>query len=478
MALTESATGLIISTDTGACLYKRSINMNPIDQNNLGILQAFLMTNIENSSMPISIKTENGYISHTIIEVDDSKLNISIFGNTSAESSEQCIDSVSQLLYILRNLIIIQIGAKAIEEGATGGIDGLKRKLRALNDIVDYVLSQPESPLILFNTINVTCHTNRLTNMHILQKFTENFQVEHSALWLEDKLYCCSSGWSEIHPVDQCLLFLYKKLRNKEQLYDFPIFLTHTSLVDEPENVGIDAYRCIIIHISPLFTLTCLSGPSVNSEELKESVLKACEEEAWMGLSKEGPSKSIQDCAVYYEVPEHILSWMWLDTSESIVRTFTRSELLLKSGHENPTPRVENRKSRYSRISQELTEGREIFGDRTSSLKESQKSSKKEDLKSLKRKKLQESEAMRDLIRLYLKLPIVEPVDEEQKEFESYTQESYIISEAYTLYVIKENSKQLVLLFDSSLEIDIISELSLEFNKYLKETLNKDYIFQ
>ena len=63
--------------------------MNSIDQNNLGILQAFLMTSIENSSTPIALKTENGYISYTVIEIEDSKLVISIFGNTSTISSEQ-----------------------------------------------------------------------------------------------------------------------------------------------------------------------------------------------------------------------------------------------------------------------------------------------------------------------------------------------------------------------------------------------------
>ena len=164
--------------------------MNKINQDNLGILQAFLMTSLENSSTPIVLKTENGYISYTIIEVEDSQLNISIFGNTSTISSEQCIDSVSQLLYFIRNLLIIQIGAKTIEEIKTGAYENVKRKLKELNAILDYVLSQPESPFILFNAINITCHSNRRTHDHILRKFTQEFQIDHMALWLEDKLYC------------------------------------------------------------------------------------------------------------------------------------------------------------------------------------------------------------------------------------------------------------------------------------------------
>ena len=47
---------------------------------------------------------------------------------------------------------------------------------------------------------------------------------------------------------------------------------------------------------------------------------------------------------------------MYYDKSNSIIRTFTKSDIILKSGHENPTPRVDSymNKTRYSRISQEL----------------------------------------------------------------------------------------------------------------------------
>ena len=85
------------------------------------------------------------------------------------------------------------------------------------------------------------------------------------------------------------------KINTSEKLYDFPVFLTHTSLVEDPENVGIDAYRYIIIHISPLFTLTLLCGPSVEVNEFYDSIMKICEGENWMGLKNESASKAILD---------------------------------------------------------------------------------------------------------------------------------------------------------------------------------------
>ena len=42
---------------------------------------------------------------------------------------------------------------------------------------------------------------------------------------------------------------LSNKIKSVENVYDFPIFLTHTSLVEDPENVGIDAYRYIIFNL-------------------------------------------------------------------------------------------------------------------------------------------------------------------------------------------------------------------------------------
>lgn len=84
--------------------------------------------------------------------------------------------------------------------------------------------------------------------------------------------------------------------------------------------------------------------------------MKILEEEKWINSSNDSLVNSLFDCALYYEVPDQILSWMYYDKANFTVRTFTRSDLLLKSGHENPTPRLEASKSktRFSRISQEL----------------------------------------------------------------------------------------------------------------------------
>ena len=140
MTETQAATGIIITTDIGIWLYKRSTNLNAIDQNNLGILQAFLMTSNENNTTPLVIKTENGYISYTTIEIEEWKIIISIFGSTSTVSSEQCLDSISQLLYFIRNLIIFHVGAKDLEEIKTGVYERIKRQFKILDLTFDYIL--------------------------------------------------------------------------------------------------------------------------------------------------------------------------------------------------------------------------------------------------------------------------------------------------------------------------------------------------
>ena len=156
MADIQTAAGILITTETGEFLYKRSANLNSIDRNNLGILQALLMASNDSNSMPMVFKTDNGFISYTIIEQNDSRINIAIYGSTSTISSEKCIEAASQLLYLVRNLIIFHIGANDIED-----IKSNKRHLKTLDLTMDYILSNSEHPFILFNSINVTCHSIR-----------------------------------------------------------------------------------------------------------------------------------------------------------------------------------------------------------------------------------------------------------------------------------------------------------------------------
>jgi hypothetical protein len=105
-------------------------------------------------------------------------------------TTEQCIDSVSQLLYFIRNLLIFHIGAQELEDIKTGVYDKIKRQLKILDPAMDYILSNPEQPYILFNAINVTCHSTRSDRIRgLLQDVQEHFEIEHLALWLENKLY-------------------------------------------------------------------------------------------------------------------------------------------------------------------------------------------------------------------------------------------------------------------------------------------------
>jgi hypothetical protein len=43
MALNEAATGIMINTDSGISLYKRSVNLSSVSFANSGVLQAFVM---------------------------------------------------------------------------------------------------------------------------------------------------------------------------------------------------------------------------------------------------------------------------------------------------------------------------------------------------------------------------------------------------------------------------------------------------
>ena len=257
--------------------------------------------------------------------------------------------------------MIFHCGAKDIEEIKTGSFERLKRQLKVLDTIMDYILANPEKPYILFNAINVTCHSTRNDRIrYLLQSIQTEFQIDHLALWLENKLYYCSVGWNDIHSIDKCLLYLYKRVKDKAIIYDVPVYLTHTSLVEDPETVGIDPYRYIILRLSPIFTLTLVWGPSVDVTELYTFIMKTGIKDVGAELS----SKNTADWAVYYEVPDHILSFLYYDKHENVVRTFTTfSESLLKSGMEEDISALDptRNKTRYSRVSKEFMEKAALY---------------------------------------------------------------------------------------------------------------------
>lgn len=148
---------------------------------------------------------------------------------------------------------------------------------------------------------------------------------------------------------------------------------------------------------------------------------------------------------MYYEVPDFILSWLYLDKPESVIRSYTCSELLLKSGKEDESPTLDSQKHKYkySRLSKEfeervkqeinLTQNRQIL-DQKYTESEIDKDQK------------QQIMYFRDLTRLYLKLPeydTPEPSQEEAKDKNSSdyenqisesTQDQYLIAKDYILY--------------------------------------------
>jgi hypothetical protein len=102
----------------------------------------------------------------------------------------------------------------------------------------------------------------------LLQKIKESYGVEHISLWLQDKIYLCSPAWHSIHEADKVLLNLYRSVNNDSIINDIPVFLTHTSLVDDINMIGRVPYRYVIMHLSDLFTVTLVSDPSLEINDL------------------------------------------------------------------------------------------------------------------------------------------------------------------------------------------------------------------
>ena len=191
-------------------------------------------------------------------------------------------------------------------------------------------------------------------------------------------------------------------------------------------------------------------------------------------------SKNISDWAVYYEVPENILSWMYYDKVDNIVRTFTRSDNSSKSGKEDhdPLPDSSASRTKYSRLSKEFEkmnfEKQNLQGNENDECYDENGAPTN----------IRQSEYVRDLMRLYLRLPSIEPVffdqpdnDEVSDEIATEEQDQYIIWDKYILYAIKQADHELILLFESSLDIEFVSETSKEFDEFLKGILKRDYIY-
>ena len=80
----------------------------------------------------------------------------------------------------------------------------------------------------------VTSHSgSRSTEIRqFVKKIKDNFEVEHVAVFLKEKLYCCTKAWDDIHSTDKQLIQIIRETRmiNNLECLDIPIYMTHTSL--------------------------------------------------------------------------------------------------------------------------------------------------------------------------------------------------------------------------------------------------------
>lgn len=100
----------------------------------------------------------------------------------------------------------------------------------------------------------------------------DNFKVEHLALSQRGAgLYLCTPAWQSIHEADRFLLDILREttLRNETAIIsDTPVFLTHTSLVDDLQSIGRLPYRSVLLQLSDSFSLGLLSNPSLDINQL------------------------------------------------------------------------------------------------------------------------------------------------------------------------------------------------------------------
>src|SRR5258706_6287717 len=103
-----------------------------------------------------------------------------------------------------------------------------------------------------------------------MQLLKEKFKIIHYCLWIGDEIYLCSREWNKMHEADKVLLFLYKQTNADSIITDVPIYLTHTSLVDDMRYVGHMPYRFVIMQLSELFSFSFVSDPELDINRVYE----------------------------------------------------------------------------------------------------------------------------------------------------------------------------------------------------------------
>lgn len=57
-------------------------------------------------------------------------------------------------------------------------------------------------------------------------------------------------------------------MHNDSIIHDIPIYLTHTCLIEDMNMIGKVPYRYVIMQLSDIFTLTLVSEPSLDINDL------------------------------------------------------------------------------------------------------------------------------------------------------------------------------------------------------------------
>eukprot|EP00347_Sterkiella_histriomuscorum_P022838 403336959 len=271
-------------------------------------MQVFCQSSEENNSFPQVITSESGLIAFTSLDFKNENqlyifLSLKKLSTTRIKDFEDDLDKNTY--------------------------DRLKRQLQILSPKIQLIFGSSSEhfdqvplimkPEMLNNSLSISSHSNRNESINKLMKtIKDKFNIEHMALWISDKIYMCTKGWLNIHEADKSMLYLYKLAHNDAMIFDIPLYFTHTSLIDDMNQIGKVPYRYVILQLADKFTLTVVSDPQLDINHLNEFVKSQVD----LDMSQQFMKAFIRDSSIDFETPPLCTYWQFTDHKNHLIRSF------------------------------------------------------------------------------------------------------------------------------------------------------------
>ncbi|CDW82119.1 UNKNOWN [Stylonychia lemnae] len=296
------------------------------------LMQVFCQSSEENNSFPQVLTSESGLIAFTSLNFKkDNQVFLFLSLKKLSTTTEMAIQWAQRMLYHIRNLIILHVGIKDFEDDLDkNSYDRLKRQLKVLDSMVSCIFGNSDpyeqdrvpmmmKPELLYSSLSVSSHLKRNEKIvGMLKSIQKQFKIEHMALWIDDKIYSCTQGWNNIHEADLSMLFLYKKVYSDSVIFDIPLYLTHTSLLDDMSQIGKIPYRYVIFQLSELFKLTIISDPLLDINDLNDFVRSYIDKDMSQQLILTHKAES----PIELETPQGCVYWQYIQHREHNLRSF------------------------------------------------------------------------------------------------------------------------------------------------------------